>query len=263
MLAQINQTRASDIDVNIGSGESKAIVGAASEESSLVIRNSNIIRYVRVSSDGPVVVKSSKVTINYPDVCKVPAPPAPIVPPCGSINVSSGASVSADFNHTIASDVVVKVHNLKDGLGSTSGVRPSSVTIRNSRLRHDVNVSADVPLSVNINRTKVMGDVFIETFGAPIASDIRVPEFTNSIHIVDSVLGSLDVTGSDSQDALRLVRLRVMGKTQIDAGGGNDSLQVADSLFAGFALLDGGDGSDSLTLRRTRFRSGSKVVNWE
>ena len=257
----IDQTRASDVFVKIDDIQGESQDGAAAPTSSVTIRNSRLRGNVDVSSDDPLAVRIHG-TIFFPDVCKTPAPPAPFAP-CGNVNISSGAPLSVAIDQTRASDVFVKIDDIQGESQDRAAAPTSSVTIRNSRLRGDANISSNAPLAVAIDQTRTQGDVLIKAEGIPISSDVPSSKFANSIRIVDSVFGSLSIVGSELRDELEFVRLHVLGRSHIETGGGDDSLTAFDTVFGGFAFLDGGDDTDSLILHRTRFPRGSRIVNWE
>ncbi|MCA9136168.1 MAG: hypothetical protein KDB00_05400 [Planctomycetales bacterium] len=260
----VQQSTAAGISVAADNSDRSTIGASDVSSSAVTIRNSNLLRGVSVSSGGPLAVKTKRVTIFPPpvDVCKVPAPPAPFVP-CGTVNISGGGMLTADINQTIASDVVVKIKSNRDEFKAGAEPLSSSVTIRKSRFRQNIDLSSDVPLSVNIRQTWVQGEVVIKASGSPSTSGVRNSDPANTIRVVDSVFGSLNVIGSESRDQLCLLRLRVLGESSVQAGGGDDSLEVVDSLFNGLAFFDGGNDTDTLSVLRTRFRNGNKTVNWE
>ena len=256
----LHQTKSGDVFIKIDDieGESKR---TATPTSSVTIRDSRLDGGANISSGAPLAVKIHG-TFAFPDVCKTPAPPAPL-PPCGTVHVSSGAPLSLDMDQTRAAGVFIKVDDIKGEAKGAVAAPMSSITIRNSRLREDVNISSNSPLALTMDQTKAKGDVLIKAEGISLSSDVRSSKFANSIRIVDSVFGSLGIVGSERRDELDFERLHILGRTRIETGSGDDSLTVSDTLFGGFAFFDGGDDTDSLILKGTRFRHGSKVVNWE
>ena len=64
----VHRSKGSTLNVNVENSESDPKDPTELPASSVVIRNTDLTQNVKVSADGPVVVKSSKVTINYPDV---------------------------------------------------------------------------------------------------------------------------------------------------------------------------------------------------
>lgn len=257
----MTQTRASDVTLKINDIQNDSKNAKATPTSSITLRDSRLHGNLNVASEAALDMKSHGIGV-IPDVCKTPAPPAPIVP-CGTVSIFSGAPLALAMDQTRASDVIVKIDSIKGDSSGLEETPASSVSIRNSRLSRDANISSNAPLAVDIENTKVKGGVWIEAKGIPISDDIRSSPFANSIRLVDSVLGSLTVVGSDRSDELEFVRLHVLGKSQVETGGGEDSLAVFDTVFGGFTFLDGGDDTDSLILQGTRFRRGSNIVNWK
>lgn len=257
----IDQTKAAHVFVEITTNQDDPKTPVEASASSVTIRDSRLRGSLNVASDAALDMKIHGIGV-IPDVCKTPAPPAPIVP-CGTVSIFSGAPLALAMDQTRASDVIVKIDSIKGDSSGLEETPASSVSIRNSRLSRDANISSNAPLKVDVENTKVKGGVWIEAKGIPISDDIRSSPFANSIHLVDSVLGSLTVEGSDRSDELEFVRLHVLGKSQVETGGGEDSLAVFDTVFGGFTFLDGGDDTDSLILQGTRFRRGSNIVNWK
>jgi hypothetical protein len=256
----LQQTKSAEVIVKIKDIRDESKNAAAAPTSSITIRNSWLNGGAKISSDVPLSVKIHGTNVHPIDVCKVPAPPAPM-PPCGTVNISSGAPLSLEMDQTRAAGLFVKI---KDIQGESKDVAPaSSITIRNSRLRGGADISSNAPLEVVMDQTKAKGDVLIKAEGFPFSRDFPSSQFANSIRIVDSVLGSLRIVGSEGRDELEFERLNVRGRSHIETGGGDDSLTVSDTVFGGFAFFDGGDDTNSLILMGTRFRHGSKFVNWK
>jgi len=273
----MDQTRAAGLFIKIDDIEGESNDAPAAPTSSIAIRNSRLRSGADISSNAPLAVdmdqtRAAGVFIKIDDI-KGEAKDAVAAPTSsitirnsrlrGDADISSNAPLTVDMDQTRAAGVFIKIDDIKGESRDAAAASSSSVTIRKSRLRGDADISSNVPLALTMDQTKAKGEVVIKAEGISLSSDARSSKFANSIRIVDSVFGSLGVVGSERRDELEIERLRVLGRTHIETGGGDDSLTVSDTMFGGFAFLDGGEDTDSLILMGTRFRHGSKIVNWE
>ncbi|MEZ6075553.1 MAG: hypothetical protein R3C56_07735 [Pirellulaceae bacterium] len=106
----LQQTKSGDVFIKIDDieGESKR---SAATTSSVTIRDSRLNGGANISSGAPLKVKIHG-NIAFPDVCKTPAPPAPL-PPCGTVHVSSGAPLSLDMDQTRAAGLFIKIDDIE------------------------------------------------------------------------------------------------------------------------------------------------------
>ncbi|MEZ6153709.1 MAG: hypothetical protein R3C09_26715 [Pirellulaceae bacterium] len=277
LAVDMDQTRAAGVFIKIDDIKGEAKDAVAAPTSSITIRNSRLRGDANISSNAPLTVdmdqtRAAGVFIKIDDI-KGEAKDAVAAPTSsitirnsrlrGDANISSNAPLTVVMDQTRAAGVFIKIDDIEGESRDAAAASTSSVTIRKSRLRGDADISSNVPLALTMDQTKAKGEVVIKAEGISLSSDARSSKFANSIRIVDSVFGSLGVVGSERRDELEIERLRVLGRTHIETGGGDDSLTVSDTMFGGFAFLDGGEDTDSLILMGTRFRHGSKIVNWE
>src|SRR5262249_35207573 len=72
---------------------------------------------------------------------------------------------------------------------------------------------------------------------------IKTGSGMNSISVLNSVIGSLGITGGDKTDLLSIDSC-LLGAITIDAGGGNDAISLTNTAVNGLFNVKAGDGYD-------------------
>ncbi len=145
------RTSAADVSVQIN-GSKDAVSPSVN---SLSIRNSTLRGNMDIASDIPLDVQIHRTHVFPFDVCKTPAPPWPVNAPTGNVNISGVALLSVDMDQSVSTNVTVTVDDILSNPNNAAAESTNTVTIRNSTVYGDLNVSNEVPLTVEVQRTLV------------------------------------------------------------------------------------------------------------